>query len=438
VLNGLRTILPRRSHGRRNACHSNGPLFAPWRGHGERRNLEEGANFRARLRRIWADVMSEASDPWFVRFPDGRVVRAASASVVRQQLTSGRIPLASSVRRSPGDEWTALQWTREFADILGRLSHANETKKDGASKGGDSGPGGRTAPDHSGEGGLSARLDRTRLPTIGVRGMMHELLAALDSTLVRKKLAAAALAGLAAGLVTACVQLPVLAVESAAAWVRWVVAALLLLLIFTAAAGMLTRMTFMELSRMRPARFREGARRLAGTMFRIAMAQLLTAGFAGGLIALLRWIPDFLLDPRFGGVSEELSAGASAVDMILEIALWPIIGFALLLPPIIVVEHCGVSQALGHWVNLLRADLGRVFLYEALALGLGLAATLLLALPWLALFTFQPDARTASAVAFTRTALAGLAAAPLLAYLMVANVFIYINLRYESAPAGRR
>jgi len=32
---------------------------------------------------------------------------------------------------------------------------------------------------------------------------------------------------------------------------------------------------------------------------------------------------------------------------------------------------------------------------------------------------------------------AGLAAAPLLAYLMVANVFIYINLRYESAPARR-
>ncbi len=33
--------------------------------------------------------------------------------------------------------------------------------------------------------------------------MMHELLAALDSTLVRKKLAAAALAGLFAGLVLA-------------------------------------------------------------------------------------------------------------------------------------------------------------------------------------------------------------------------------------------
>jgi hypothetical protein len=41
------------------------------------------------------------------------------------------------------------------------------------------------------------------------------------------------------------------------------------------------------------------------------------------------------------------------------------------------------------------------------------------------------------AVAFTRWVLTGLAAAPLLAYLMVANVFIYINLRYEAAPPRR-
>ncbi len=82
-----------------------------------------------------------------------------------------------------------------------------------------------------------------------------------------------------------------------------------------------------------------------------------------------------------------------------------------------------------------------MFLYEALALGLGLAATLLLALPWLALFALQAGGRSRNwlpaAIAFTRWVLAGLALAPLLCYLMVANVFIYINLRYESAPAGR-
>ena len=44
--------------------------------------------------------MSEASDPWFVRFPDGRVVRADSTAVVRRRILSGKIPLASSVRRT--------------------------------------------------------------------------------------------------------------------------------------------------------------------------------------------------------------------------------------------------------------------------------------------------------------------------------------------------
>ena len=61
--------------------------------------------------------MSEASDHWYVRFPDGRVVRAANTTVVRQQVTLGKIPPNSSVRRSPEDEWTALEWTREFADL---------------------------------------------------------------------------------------------------------------------------------------------------------------------------------------------------------------------------------------------------------------------------------------------------------------------------------
>ncbi len=65
--------------------------------------------------------MSEVSDAWFVRFPDGRVVRAANTTVVRQQLTSGKIPRTSSVRRSPDEAWTALEWTREFADLLDHL-----------------------------------------------------------------------------------------------------------------------------------------------------------------------------------------------------------------------------------------------------------------------------------------------------------------------------
>ena len=387
--------------------------------------------------------MSEASDHWYIRFPDGRVVRAANSTVVRQQVTLGKIPINSSVRRSPGDEWTTLEWTREFADLgdappAPKPTKAKPEHEDALDLGNDH----RPAADAAEAGGLSARLDRTRLPTIGVRGMAHELLAALDATLVRKKLAAAALAGLASGVVLASwSQAPEMSFEAPALWARTVVVAILLLAVVTAAAGMLTRMTFYELSRMRPANWREGATGLAGTAGRIAAAQLLTAGLAILVIVYLRLLPRFLLDyyPP-GGAGQAVAAGLAAGGMIVELVLWPIVGFALLLPPILVVEDCSIGKALILWLRLLREDIGRVFLYEALALGLGLAATLLLALPWLALFLYEPAEfpQLLPAMTFTRTVLAGLALAPLLAYLMVANVFIYINLRYESAPAGRR
>ncbi len=381
--------------------------------------------------------MSEVSDHWYIRFPDGHVVRAANTGVVRHQITSGKIPRAARLRRSPEDEWTALEWTRDFADLLDHLPAPREHRRtEDADNGVDLGVEPRPAPESAHAGGLSARLDRTRLPTVGVRGMMHELLAALDSTLVRKKLAAAALAGLFAGLVLAWMQLPMMEFENAVPWARYVVAGVLLLAIVTAAAGMLTRMTFLELSRMRPARWREGFTGLTGTTFRIAATLLLTAGVAGGLIVLLRLLPGWLMDQRFGG--EALAASATAVGMVFEVVLWPIMGFSLLLPPLLVVEDCSVGRGLSLWLRLLNVDLGRVFLYEALALGLGLTATLLLALPWLALVAYSPDVRLETAAMFTRWVLAGLAAAPLLCYLMVANVFIYINLRYESAPAGRR
>ena len=382
--------------------------------------------------------MSQASDHWYVRLPNGHVFRAANTIIIRQQVGLGKIPAESAVRRSPDEEWTALEWTREFADVAEPLLALKAAKpaeigEEAVNLGGEV----RTGRE-AGEGGLSARLDRTRLPTVGVRGMMHELLAALDATLVRKKLAAAALAGLGSGLVFAGARLPLLELEGELPWVRWVAAGVALLVIVNAAVGLITRMTYLELSRMRPARWREGARGLLGTTGRTATAFLLTAGVAALLIVALRYLPGLMLEAAPGGRSDAVAAAVLAASgMLLQVVLWPVFIVALLLPPILVVENCSVGAALSQWLRLLRLDLGRVFLYEALALGLGLAATLLLALPWFALFSYQPQLELQPAVRFTRMVLAGLALAPLLAYLVVANVFIYINLRYESAPSGR-
>src|SRR5688572_1940742 len=64
--------------------------------------------------------MSKARDIWYVRFPDGQVVRAKSTASVRRHLEKGRIPLDCRVRRSGQYEWITLEWTPEFADLLNR------------------------------------------------------------------------------------------------------------------------------------------------------------------------------------------------------------------------------------------------------------------------------------------------------------------------------
>ena len=53
--------------------------------------------------------MSKASDAWYVRLPDGRVVRASSTGALRKHIGSGRIAPDSHVRRSPEQEWLSLE-----------------------------------------------------------------------------------------------------------------------------------------------------------------------------------------------------------------------------------------------------------------------------------------------------------------------------------------
>ena len=66
--------------------------------------------------------MSEAADFWYIRLPDGQVLRAASTAIVRQHLEAGRIPAGSMVRRTSDGEWVTLGWTREFADLAAKVA----------------------------------------------------------------------------------------------------------------------------------------------------------------------------------------------------------------------------------------------------------------------------------------------------------------------------
>lgn len=375
--------------------------------------------------------MSQA-DYWYVRFPDGRILRAASTLLVRQELSAGHIPLSSTVRRAPSDEWVSLGWTQEFADLVEQLAARSPSPSRAAgTTPGAASPAAAAASRRAVAASIGSRLDPDRLHLIGVRGYLHELLVALDSTLIDKKMSIAVVAGLILGFLLALAQAG--GFERDAPWIvpAWCLAgAAAIALDFLAA--LLIQLTYVELARLRPARWRDGLAGIGRLAIRLVLTQAIICGAVWGIIMLLRWAPYWL----GGGAEEagsEIAAGTVlALGMVLEAALWPIFALWWQVPPILVVEGTSIAGALRQWYALLRHHLGRVLLYQAMAVGLGLGMTLCFLLPIAPLFlpTFVAPEPLANVAAGTRCLLLGLACAPLWAYWTVANVFIYLNLRY--------
>jgi hypothetical protein len=150
----------------------------------------------------------------------------------------------------------------------------------------------------------------------------------------------------------------------------------------------------------------------------------------------LRTLPGWIAEES-GDSGPHLLAGlAGALALLLEVLLWPVLGLALLLPPVMIVEECGLLSALGRWANLVRRRLGRVVLYEALAASLGVVATLPFLVPIAIAGIFSAMEGSLDWVRWlTLSLLAGPALSPLFAFLTVANVYIYINLQYEFSSA---
>src|SRR2546421_8428245 len=116
--------------------------------------------------------MTQSPEAWFVRLPDGRVVRAKSADSVRHHIERGRIPPDAWVRRAGEEEWHSLEWTTEFADVAKRRSESTAA------------PALTPAPRGNGAAARTAH----ELQIVGVRGIVDELFGALDTTLLRPKL----------------------------------------------------------------------------------------------------------------------------------------------------------------------------------------------------------------------------------------------------------
>jgi hypothetical protein len=384
--------------------------------------------------------MSVIPDSWYVRFPDGRVVRADSTSAVRQHIGSGRIPPGSSVRRSADEEWVSLEWTAEFADLLKKRSsvHVGHDRPAGHGK-----RYGHPA-DSPAAGVIASRLDPALLHTVGVQGVLQELLAALDSTLVRKKLLVGLLAGLVVGALFALAPLllPLLGDRPGVPYVVWGLAAALSLVVGAVAASLISRLTYVELARLRAARWREGTAGMGGTAMRLALAVLPVVGVAVALLWLLHASPGWLLRDElasWGPARETVAAVLAVLAQVVGVLIVPWCLFALLLAPVLVVEGGSIVSAWSQWWRLLRQHRARALSWEALAVSFGIVASLPLGLPWLVVANLDPGPTETArlAVAITRQILAALALVPLTVYLIVANVFIYLNLRYE-ASSGQR
>jgi hypothetical protein len=369
--------------------------------------------------------MADLPDAWYVRLPNGRILRAPSTAALRHHLRSGHIPLESRVRRSPEEAWARLRGLLEFADLLEAPARKQSPP-----------PPRRRPPEANYRTPRPApRPNRRPAQAVSVRGCVDELLGALDRTLARPRLLGAA----AVGLVSAAVLLVVRHFPLGQDWwapLPWVAAGVASLVVCALYAALVAQTIFIELSQLRPARRDEIVAGLVRNWLRLTVAWLLVAGLCGGLLAGLHWLEGWVRAEEPAGV-EVLTGAIVSLRLVIEVVAWPLLGLALLLAPTIVVEECSPLRALGQWLGLLRRKLKRVFVYETLAAALGGITSLPLVFPVaLAVGSWSGEAALNPVVEGTLAVLCGLALAPLLAYLAVSNVYVYLNVRYEREPQG--
>ncbi|HKB04239.1 MAG TPA: hypothetical protein VKD90_18590 [Gemmataceae bacterium] len=368
--------------------------------------------------------MKDRYDPWYVRLPDGRTIKAKSTASVRHHIESGHIPLSSHVRRDANEEWVGLVWVAEFSDY--RKEAAAQPVATPAS-----------APARS---GVHARLDPLRLQTVGVRGLIDELIAALDSALTRSKVlpAFAAAVLLYVGLYSVPLILSAARTSATAVLAAQAAVAVLILSVLNA---VLVKLTHLELSTMRPARFGDAFRMRSAYLAHVLVANVVVA--VPGLVLLWvlyqlpGWTADWLRDAETA--REAVRIPLVVIVLFLSVLTWLVIGLCWLLAPAVVVEDSTWLAGVRVWRQLLGDHFGRIVVYEGLAVLLGVAISLPLTLatglavggPPGLLPAWPVPAGEAGWAGAPAAVVQGLAAGPLLALLPVANVFIYLNLRYE-------
>jgi hypothetical protein len=381
--------------------------------------------------------MKPILDVWYIRLPEGRILHAANTDVLREHLRTGRIPRQSTVRRSPEDEWTPLEWTQEFTDLLKELPPEPQPAQQQTPV--TAPPGLLDSLREERVTTIASRLDPAHLHFPGVRKQIRELHTALDCALNRKKLTIIGTLALVFATAASLATIPASGVYLTS---PWVLASLALagLLLLAAASVFLVNLTYAELGQLRPSTWQEGRQDILKGTFRLFLAQGLLLGGFVSLLLLCRWLAPWLLSeglPGWNTTGEVLATALAVCEQLLEIVLLPVAVCTLLLGPLFLIEECSVAGALKRWIGLLWTQTGRILLWECLAAGVGLvflAPLALCLLPFLGIFDpqFLPTMR------FLRVGLAGGLASLLLGFLVVSNVFIYLNLQYASNAGSRR
>lgn len=273
---------------------------------------------------------------------------------------------------------------------------------------------------------ITSRLDASRMKTVGVRSFLQELLGAVETTLIPLKLRVATGAGLALGGLAALGQLPgVTFALSPPGWGWLLVAAGIV--VFAWMTGVLTQVTFAELSRMRSGRWDDLHDGNFWLVIRLSLLVGIYLGALVGLLALSRATSDWILaNSALDYGAEYLSGLQSGTVLVLVVG---VVMVPLLLPlaPLLIVEQCSLPSGLLQWARLVREHRNRLVMAESVTLLIAAS----LALPAVLVGAIVAWVYPEGTGGWMPRVLAGPVCAVPLAYIAVANVFIYLKLRYE-------
>lgn len=378
--------------------------------------------------------MKQVRDAWYIRFPNGQEIKAKSTAAVIYHIQQGTIPKNSWARRSREEEWMKLEWHAEFTEAVTGIKPPRETAEDSGRDGE-----GRSAlrPPT----GVAERMDPMQLRSVGVRGLLDDLLGAVDCAFRRDKLIIALIGAGLIGLVIGGV--PYLAVKlgdmlgipetvDSMSGLVDLAATISAAIVFAITNALLTKMTYLELSTSRVVGLSEAARGIVASVAKMLIVYIVLVGGAFYLMSLLHRLPGWLTVPPTQIMeaplgSRVLAATVSIVGLLCEVVLWVVIVLTWLLPPILVGEEYSLVGGIREWLGLIASHFNRIALAEVMTLGVGLLLAAPVFLPIQRALThfslYLPQPIETMAIALSATAF--------LAVVAVGNVFIFLDAKYE-------